>query len=185
MINQILKNTEDKMSTSLNHTQNELNKVRTGRANPEMFNALFVDYYGSRTPLSQVCTVSVPEPRLITLTPFEKTLLPIIEKAISDANMGFSPGNNGTAVLVPIPPLSKERRKELIKFVHNIIEEGRVSVRNIRRDGIQQLNNHGKEDSISEDIIKDNEVEIQNMTDNHIEQLNKFQADKEKELLKV
>lgn len=185
MIKDILSNIESRMNTSIQHSNDELNKVRSGRANPEMFNSLIIDYYGSKTPLNQVCTVSVPESRLITLSPFEKSLLPIIEKAISDANMGFTPGNNGTSVLVPIPPLSEERRKELIKIVHNLIEDGRIAIRNIRRDGIQQLNNFGKDESISEDIIKDNEGEIQKITDDSINKLNSLQVDKEKELLVV
>jgi len=185
MIKDILSNIESRMNTSIQHSNDELNKVRSGRANPEMFNSLIIDYYGSKTPLNQVCTVSVPESRLITLSPFEKSLLPIIEKAISDANMGFTPGNNGTSVLVPIPPLSEERRKELIKIVHNLIEDGRIAIRNIRRDGIQQLNNFGKDESISEDIIKDKEGEIQKITDDSINKLNSLQVDKEKELLVV
>ena len=185
MIKDILSNIESRMNTSIQHSNDELNKVRSGRANPEMFNSLIIDYYGSKTPLNQVCTVSVPESRLITLSPFEKSLLPIIEKSISDANMGFTPGNNGTSVLVPIPPLSEERRKELIKIVHNLIEDGRIAIRNIRRDGIQQLNNFGKDESISEDIIKDNEGEIQKITDDSINKLNSLQVDKEKELLEV
>ena len=185
MIKDILSNIESRMNTSIQHSNDELNKVRSGRANPEIFNSLLIDYYGSKTPLNQVCTVSVPESRLITLSPFEKSLLPIIEKAISDANMGFTPGNNGTSVLVPIPPLSEERRKELIKIVHNLIEDGRIAIRNIRRDGIQQLNNFGKDESISEDIIKDNEGEIQKITDDSINKLNSLQVDKEKELLVV
>jgi ribosome recycling factor len=185
MIKDILSDIESRMNTSIQHSNDELNKVRSGRANPEMFNSLIIDYYGSKTPLNQVCTVSVPESRLITLSPFEKSLLPIIEKAISDANMGFTPGNNGTSVLVPIPPLSEERRKELIKIVHNLIEDGRIAIRNIRRDGIQQLNNFGKDESISEDIIKDNEGEIQKITDDSINKLNSLQVDKEKELLVV
>ena len=185
MIKDILSNIDSRMNSSIQHSNDELNKVRSGRANPEMFNSLIIDYYGSKTPLNQVCSVSVPESRLITLSPFEKSLLPIIEKAISDANMGFTPGNNGTSVLVPIPPLSEERRKELIKIVHNLIEDGRIAIRNIRRDGIQQLNNFGKDESISEDIIKDNEGEIQKITDDSINKLNSLQVDKEKELLVV
>ena len=185
MISDILKDVTHRMDQAVVHCLGELNKVRTGRANPEMFNSLTVDYYGSMTPLNQVSTVSVPEPRLITLTPYEKTMIPVIEKAIMDANMGFTPGNNGTAVLIPIPPLSEERRQELNKFVHHLVEEGRIAVRNVRRDGIQHLHAFGKEDSISEDIIKDNEGEIQKITDDHIAKLNTLQDDKEKEILEV
>jgi len=185
MINKILDDVTHRMEQAVAHANMELNKVRTGRANPEMFDSLVVDYYGSMTPLNQVSTISVPEPRLITLTPYEKTLIPIIEKAIMDANMGFTPGNNGTAVLVPVPPLSKERRQELNKFVHQLVEDGRIAIRNVRRDGIQNLQNMLKDGHISEDIIKDNELEIQKITDSNIEKLNTLQGDKEKEILEV
>ena len=185
MINKILDDVTHRMEQAVAHANMELNKVRTGRANPEMFDSLVIDYYGSMTPLNQVSTISVPEPRLITLTPYEKTLIPIIEKAIMDANMGFTPGNNGTAVLVPVPPLSEERRQELNKFVHQLVEDGRIAIRNVRRDGIQNLQNMLKDGHISEDIIKDNELEIQKITDNNIEKLNNLQGDKEKEILEV
>ncbi len=185
MIDQILNDVKHRMEQAVAHANTELNKVRTGRANPEMFDSLVVDYYGSMTPLNQISTISVPEPRLITLTPYEKTLIPMIEKSIMDANMGFTPGNNGTAVLVPVPPLSEERRQELNKFVHKLVEDGRIAVRNVRRDGINNLHNMQKDGHISEDIIKDNEQEIQKITDNNIERLNSLQDDKEKEILEV
>tara|TARA_Y100000590_G_scaffold465569_1_gene638255 strand:+ start:1007 stop:1564 length:558 start_codon:yes stop_codon:yes gene_type:complete len=183
MIEEILKDVKHRMDQSVVHTNMELNKVRTGRANPEMFNSLSVDYYGSMTPMNQVATISVPEPRLITLTPYEKTLIPILEKAIMDANMGFTPGNNGNSVLVPIPALSEERRQELNKFVHQLIEEGRIAIRNVRRDGIHHLHDLEKDGHISKDIIHDNEFEIQKITDEHIDKLNTLQNDKEKEIL--
>ena len=183
MIEGILKDVKHRMDQSVVHTNMELNKVRTGRANPEMFNSLSVDYYGSMTPMNQVATISVPEPRLITLTPYEKTLIPILEKAIMDANMGFTPGNNGNSVLVPIPALSEERRQELNKFVHQLIEEGRIAIRNVRRDGIHHLHDLEKDGHISKDIIHDNEFEIQKITDEHIDKLNALQNDKEKEIL--
>ena len=185
MIEEILNDVKIRMQQAITHVQNELNKVRTGRANPEMFNALMVDYYGNPTPINQVSTISVPEPRLITLTPYEKTLLPLIEKAITDANMGFTPGNNGNSVLVPVPPLSEERRVELNKFVHKLIEDGRVAIRNIRRDGIHSLQNHEKEGHVSEDVIRDNEFEIQKITDDMIAKLSILQEEKEKEILEV
>ncbi len=185
MIDEILSDLNKRMQQAIVHVQTELNKVRTGRANPEMFNSLVVDYYGTPTPINQVSTISVPEPRLITLTPYEKTLIPRIEKAIVDANMGFTPGNNGTAVLVPVPPLSEERRQELNKFVHQLVEDGRIAVRNVRRDGIHNLQKMQKDGHISEDLIKDNELEIQKITDSNIEKLNTLQDDKEKEILEV
>ena len=183
MIEDILKDVKHRMLQAVNHTNLELNKVRTGRANPDIFNSISVDYYGSMTPLNQVATISVPESRLITLTPYEKTLIPVIEKVIMDSNMGFTPGNNGTSVLVPIPPLSEERRQELNKFVHQLIEDGRVAIRNVRRDGIQNLQELQKDGNISEDIIKDNESEIQKITDENIKILNLHQNEKEKEIL--
>ena len=185
MIDEIIEDAAYRMDQAIVHTQGELNKVRTGRANPEMFNSLFVDYYGNKTPLNQVATVSVPEPRLITLQPYEKTLIPIIEKAIMNANLGFTPGNNGTAVLVPIPPLSEERRKELNRFVHQLIEEGRVAVRNVRRDAIHHLHDYGKEEHISEDEIKRRDDEVQKLTDEHISGLNNLQDEKEKEIMET
>ena len=185
MIDDIINDVKHRMEQAVSHANMELNKVRTGRANPDMFNSLVVDYYGSMTPLNQVSTISVPGPRLITLTPYEKTLIPNIEKAIMDANMGFTPGNNGTAVLIPIPPLSEERRQELNKFVHQLVEDGRVAVRNVRRDGIHRLHDLEKDGHVSEDIIKDNEAEIQKITDENIDKLNCLQNDKEKEILEV
>ena len=185
MIDHILNDTKNRMHQATLHVQAELNKVRTGRANPDIFNSLMVDYYGTPTPINQVSTISVPEPRLITLTPYEKPLLPLIEKTIMDANMGFTPGNNGNSVLVPVPALSKERRVELNKFVHKLVEDGRVAVRNVRRDGIQSLQNYEKEGHVSEDIIKDNENEIQKITDDMIRSLNKLQEEKEKEILEI
>ena len=185
MIDQILNDIKNRMHQATLHVQAELNKVRTGRANPDIFNSLNVDYYGTPTPINQVSTISIPEPRLITLTPYEKPLLPLIEKAIMDANMGFTPGNNGNSVLVPVPALSEERRVELNRFVHKLVEDGRVAVRNVRRDGIQSLQNYEKEGHVSEDIIKDNEIEIQKITDDVIKRLNKLQEEKEKEILEV
>ena len=185
MIKDILNGVEHRMNQAVSHTKVELRKVRTGRANPEMFNSLTVDYYGSDTPLNQVATISTPEPRLLTFTPYEKMLIPVIEKAIMDSNMGFTPNNNGTAVLVPIPPLSEERRIELNKFAHQIVEEGKIALRNIRRDGINSLQDLKKDGHISEDLIKDNESEIQKMIDQHADLLDEVLAIKEKEIMEI
>ena len=144
-----------------------------------------VDYYGTPTPLNQVSTVSVPEPRLITMQPYEKTLIPAIEKAIMDANLGYTPGNNGNAVLVPIPSLSEERRVELTKFMHKLVEEGRIAIRNVRRDALHQVHDYGKQENISEDEIKRRETDLQNITDKHIEELNAQQEKKDREIMEV
>ena len=185
MLDNIHQDANSRMDSAVAHTINELNKIRTGRANPDIFDSIVVDYYGTPTPLNQVSTVSVPEPKLITMQPYEKSLIPLIEKAIIDANLGFTPGNNGNAVLVPIPALSEERRKELIKFIHKIIEDGKIAVRNIRRDAIHKIHDYGKEENISEDEIKGRETELQTITDSHIKELEAQQENKEKDLMKV
>ena len=183
MFEDIKKETTQKMAQAIEHAKTELVKVRTGRANPDLLNSIQVDYYGTLTPLNQVSTITIPEPRMIALQPFEKTLIPIIEKAIMDSNLGLTPNNNGNSVLIPIPPLSEERRKDLIKYVHQLIEEGRIAVRNIRRDAIHHLKDSGKEEHISEDEIHRQEDEIQTLTDSHVAALNQMQENKEKELL--
>ena len=183
MFEEIKKDTNQKMDQAVDHAKSELLKVRTGRANPDLLNSVQVDYYGTPTPLNQVSTITIPEPRMIALQPFEKTLIPIIEKAIMDSNLGLTPNNNGNSVLIPIPPLSEERRKDLIKYVHQLIEEGRIAVRNIRRDAIHHLKDSGKVEHISEDEIHRQEDEIQTLTDSHVAALNQMQENKEKELL--
>ena len=183
MLQEIYKDAIHRMDQAVEHTRMELAKVRTGRANPDLLNGIQVEYYESMMPLNQVSTISVPEPRLITLQPFEKTLIPIIEKAIMNSNLGLTPSNNGNSVLVPIPALSEERRKDLIKYVHQLIEDGRVAVRNVRRDVLHHVKEFGKEEHVSEDEIHRQETEIQSLTDKHVISLNEMQEFKEKELL--
>ena len=183
MLEKLNKDAIHRMDQAVEHVVMELTKVRTGRANPDLLNSIQIDYYGSMMPLNQVSTISVPEPRLITLQPFEKSLIADIEKAIMDSNLGLTPSNNGNSVLIPIPALSEERRKDLIKYVHQLIEEGRIAIRNIRRDILHHLKEYGKEEHISEDEIRRQELEIQKITDRHIDSLNVMQDNKEKELL--
>ena len=185
MTETILNDTEHRMDQTLVHTQMELGKVRTGRANPELLEGIQVSYYGTMTPLSQVANISIPDAQVISILPYEKTLIPDIEKAILESNIGLTPSNNGNAVIVPIPHLSEERRMELIKYIHELVEEGRVSVRNVRRDANHQLKSMQSEQKISEDEIKRAEKLIQEMTDKHIEELKNTQDKKEKEILKV
>lgn len=183
MLQDIYNDASHRMDQAVEHSRMELAKVRTGRANPDLLNAIQVEYYGSMMPLNQVSTISVPEPRLITLQPFEKTLIPIIEKAIMESNLGLTPGNNGNSVLVPIPALSEERRKDLIKYIHQLIEDGRVAVRNVRRDALHHIKDFGQKEHISEDEIRRQEGEIQTLTDNHVSSLNNMQEHKENELM--
>lgn len=182
MFEEIKKDTNQKMDQAVDHAKAELIKVRTGRANPDLLTSVQVDYYGTPTPLNQVSTITIPEPRMIALQPFEKTLIPVIEKAIMDSNLGLTPNNNGNTVLVPIPSLTQERRQDLIKYVHQLIEDSRIVVRNIRRDSIQSIKEYSKEEHISEDESRRQEAEIQTLTDSHILILNGFQEAKESEL---
>ena len=182
MFEDIKKETTQKMAQAIDHAKTELVKVRTGRANPDLLNSIQVDYYGTLTPLNQVSTITIPEPRMIALQPFEKTLIPIIEKAIMDSNLGLTPNNNGNSVLVPIPSLTEERRNDLVKYIHKLIEDSRIVVRNIRRDSIHNIKEYSKDEHISEDETRRQESEIQKLTDDHISTLNELQDAKEREL---
>ena len=183
MLQEIYKDAAHRMDQAVEHSRMELAKVRTGRANPDLLNSIQVDYYGSMMPLNQVSNISVPEPRLITIQPFEKSLISVIEKGIMKSSLGLTPSNNGNAVLVPIPALSEERRKDLIKYVHQLIEEGRIAVRNVRRDALHHVKDFGKKEHVSEDAIRKQENEIQTLTDDHVGNLNEMQKQKEKELM--
>jgi len=182
MFEDIKKETTQKMAQAIEHAKTELVKVRTGRANPDLLNSIQVDYYGTLTPLNQVSTITIPEPRMIALQPFEKTLIPIIEKAIMDSNLGLTPNNNGNTVLVPIPSLTEERRNDLVRYIHKLIEDSRIVVRNIRRDSIHNIKEYSKDEHISEDETRRQESEIQKLTDDHISTLNELQDAKEREL---
>ena len=183
MIQDILKDALHRMDQAITHTRMELAKVRTGRANPELLEGLSVDYYGTMTPLNQLSNITVPDASLISIQPYDKTLIPEIEKIIMQSNLGLSPNNNGTSVLIPIPPLSEERRKDLIKHVHQLVEEGRIAVRNIRRDANHHLKSLQSEDHLSEDEIHRSEQEVQRYTDKHVKLLGDLQVTKEKELM--
>ena len=185
MIKDITQDALQRMDQAIIHTRTEMSKVRTGRANTELVESIRVSYYGSLTPLNQLSTISIPEPRLITIHPFDKSVIDEIEKAIMESNLGLTPNNNGDVIHVPIPPLSEERRVDLTKYIHQLAEEGRVAVRNVRRDAINHLRSLQKEDHISEDEIKRSEVEIQGITDSHVKTLNEIMETKEKEIMIV
>jgi ribosome recycling factor len=185
VIDLIYEDAQHRMDQAVVHARIELSKVRTGRANPELLDFVKVEYYGTPTPLKQLATISIPEARLIAIQPYEKNLIPDIERAIMESNLGLTPSNNGTQILVPIPPLSEERRRELIRYVHQLIEDGRVAVRNVRRDANHQLKSAQQEEHISEDEIRRAEQRIQELTNDHIERLNQLQEEKEKEILEV
>lgn len=175
---------EDSMEKAIGHLEAELVKIRAGRANPNMFDGLVVDYYGTPTPINQVGNISVADARTLTIQPWEKNMLQPIERAIIAANLGVTPQNDGTIIRIFLPPLTEERRKEIVKRVHGEGEHSKVAIRNIRRDAIEHIKKL-KKDGLSEDLAKDSEDEIQQMTDKFISLVDKHLAQKEKEIMSV
>ena len=177
------KNAQHRMHQAVEHCRTELAQIRTGRASPALLDGVKVSYYGTPTPLKAIANVTAQEARLLVIQPFGKNSVFDIEKAIQGADLGLNPTNDGNVIRVPIPALTEERRLELVKFVHNLVEEGRVAVRNVRKD----INNHMRELERSHDMSKDEghsaHDEIQKITDGHIEELNKLIQLKEKEIL--
>ncbi len=176
--------TGENMKKAISHLEAELVKIRAGRANPNMFDGLVVDYYGSPTPLNQVANISVADARTLTLQPWEKNMLQPIERAIISANLGVTPQNDGIIIRIFLPPLTEERRREIVKRVHSEGEHSRVAIRNIRRDGIEHIKKLQK-NGLSEDLAKDAEKEIQEMTDSYITLVEKHLSSKEKEIMSV
>ena len=183
MTEEIYNETESKMEKSLSHYQNEVSMVRTGRASTNILDSVKVDFYGTMNPLNNIALISTPDSQLITIQPYDPNALEAIEKAIIDSDVDLNPNNDGSIIRLSIPPLTEERRKEFVKLVHKIIEEGRVSIRNIRRDSNDKLKNLEKSNSISEDTLKIELDNIQSLTDEFVEKLNTIQSNKEKEIL--
>jgi ribosome recycling factor len=185
VINDIQNDADVRMKKSLEALQHDLSKIRTGRASPAILDHVRVDYYGNPTPLSQVSNISVSDARLLVVTPWEKSMMPVIEKAILTSGLGLNPAPSGNTIRVPMPPLSEERRKEMIRVVRGEAEQGRVSVRNVRRDGNQQLKESVKEKMISEDDERRAGERIQKLTDKYIAEIDAMLVGKEKELLEI
>ncbi|MGB9590605.1 MAG: ribosome recycling factor [candidate division WOR-3 bacterium] len=182
MLEEIYADTRDRMTKSTEAFRQELSRVRTGRASPQLLDGIKVEAYGSSVPLNQVATVSVPEPRLIVLSVWDKTLVGEVERAILKSGLGFNPMIQGSLIRIPVPPLSEERRQEMVKLVKKMAEEAKVAVRNIRRDSIEMVRDLEKEKEISEDARHRAEAEIQRMTDEFIQKIDKILSDKEKDL---
>ncbi len=182
---QTLTNCEEKMKKSVNALTNDFMALRTGRASAALFDKVKVDYYGQETPLNQVASVSVPEARLVVIQPWDKSLLSAIEKAIQKSDLGLNPSNDGKLLRINFPPLTGDRRKELAKQAKNTAEASRVAIRNIRRDGMDEIKKLQKNGEISEDEQSQAESDLQKLTDNYISQINKIADDKEKEILEV
>lgn len=182
-LQQLYKDAEDRMQKSVEHVHHELTRIRTGRATPELLDIVKVDYYGSTVPLNQVATITVPEPRLLVIQPWEKRMIAEIEKAILGSDLGLNPANDGNVVRLPIPELSEERRQDLLKLVKKFSEDGRIAIRNIRRDLNDHIKKLEKDHEISEDQSHDAMDEIQKLTDKYIEEINQQYDKKEKEIL--
>ena len=172
------------MQNAIAHLENELAKIRAGKANPKILNDVLVDYYGTPTPLPQVANISVPDPRTIAVQPWEKTMLAPIQKAIMNANLGFNPDNNGEIVRINVPPLTEERRKELVKQSKGVGENAKVSIRNARRDAIDGPKKAIKQ-GMPEDVEKDSEANVQKIHDKYLRKIDDLFAAKEKEILTV
>ena len=181
---QILASAKDKMSNAVNHLDEELKTYRAGKANPLVFNNVMVDYYGSPTPVPQVASVTTPDAKTLMLQPWEKKMIPAIEKAILDANIGLTPSNNGESIRCTVPPLTEDRRKELLKRAKGAGENAKVSVRNARRDAIEQLKKANKE-GMPEDLQKEYEQLVQKETDAFSKKVDELVVAKEKEMMTV
>ena len=177
----ILDSTKEAMEEALKHLEKELVSIRAGKASPSMVGGVFVDYYGSQTPLNQVANINTPDPRTISIQPWEKGMLQEIERAIMIANLGFNPMNNGEMIIINVPPLTEERRKDLVKQAKSEAEDAKVSIRNAR----QEANKEVKKLEVSEDLTTNTEVDIQTLTDAYIKRVDEMHALKEKEIMTV
>ncbi len=185
MIEDIKKDAGQRMQKSIEAFRSELSKIRTGRAHTSLLDHITVDYYGAETPLSQVASVGVEDARTLTVTPWEKQMVPVIEKAIMTSDLGLNPASAGTVIRVPMPPLTEERRRDLVKVVRAEGENARVAIRNIRRDANNDLKALLKEKEISEDEERKGQEEIQKLTDKHVAEVEQLLEAKEKELMEI
>ncbi len=182
---QIISNCEERMKKCVASLEGEYQNLRTGRASTALFDKIKVDYYGAETPLNQVASLSVPEARLVVIQPWDKSLLPAIEKAIQKSELGLNPNNDGKLIRVNFPSLTEQRRKELAKQSKQMAEQSKVAVRNVRRDAMDDLKKKQKAGEISEDEQKEGETKIQKLTDNYVAEVQKIADAKEKEIMEI
>ncbi len=185
MPKEIINQCEQKMQKSIEALKKDFATIRTGKANPAILNGITVEYYGSPMPINQIASVSAPEPQMILIKPYDKSILKAIEKAIQTSELGFNPQNDGDVVRIPIPALTEQTRKDLVKQAKKIAEENKVAIRNIRRDGMDQLKKLEKDSLISEDELKRRSDELQKVTDKYIENIDKAAAEKEKDIMSI
>ena len=181
----VIDSTEEKMKKTLANLKDGFAGLRTGRASAALFDKIKVDYYGEKSPLNQVANISVPEARLIVIQPWDKNLIAEIEKAIRSSELSLNPSNDGKVIRISVPPLTEERRKELVKLAKNHAEQSRVAIRNIRRDGNDELKKMLKDSSITEDDESKGTVDLQKLTDSYIEKVNHVLEEKEKEIMEI
>ncbi|MDZ7830207.1 MAG: ribosome recycling factor [Desulfobacterales bacterium] len=185
MIDEVKEEAKEKMGKSINSLKSELKKIRTGRASLSLLDDIKVEYYGTMTPLNQLATLSVPESRLITIQPWDVSSVNSIEKAILKSNLGLTPSNDGKIIRINIPPLTEERRKDIVKQVNKMCEDYRVAIRNIRRDANDMLKQLKKDGDASEDDVFKAQEDVQKLTDEHINQVDDIYKEKEKEILEL
>ena len=185
LIDELLKDAEGRMAKSVESSRGELATVRTGRASPHLLDRIMVDYYGTQTPLKQLANIATSDARLLTVTPFDKGSIGAIEKAIQESDIGLTPSNDGNVVRLQIPELTEERRREMVKVVHGVAEEGRVAIRNIRRDVMGDLRELKKEGEAGEDDERRAEAALQKQTDDSIAEIDSLLKGKEEEILEV
>ncbi len=185
MIDPKLKETDENMRKAVEATLRDLRAIRTGRANPAILDSLRVDYYGSQTPINQMATIGVPEPRMIVVQPWDKTAIDAIVKAIQSSDLGITPSTDGVVIRLPFPPLTEDRRRDLVKVAHRLAEEGKVSIRNVRRDANEMLKDAAKSGDISEDERDRLMDVVQDMTDEHTTQIDELVESKVKEIMEV
>jgi ribosome recycling factor len=185
LVDELLADAGERMQKSVEATRTEFASVRTGRASPHLLDRIEVDYYGTTTPLRQLANISASEARLLTVTPYDKSSIKAIEKSIMESDVGLTPSNDGSVIRLTIPELTEERRKELVKIVHGIAEQGRVAVRNVRRDIMHDLRELKKEGEVGADEEHRAESELQKLTDSHTGDIDSFLAGKEEEILEV
>ncbi|MPQ25818.1 ribosome recycling factor [Bacillus paralicheniformis] len=185
MSTQVMNETKERMEKAIGAYQRELASVRAGRANPSLLDKVTVEYYGAQTPLNQIASITVPEARMLLITPYDKTALGDIEKAIQKADLGVTPSNDGNIIRITIPPLTEERRKELAKLVKKYSEDAKVAVRNIRRDANDDLKKLEKNGEMTEDELRSSTEDVQKLTDEYVSKIDEITKDKEKEIMEV
>ena len=184
-VDELIKDAEDRMTKSVEHSRTEFNTVRTGRASASLLDRIEVDYYGTKTPLKQLATIGVPEPRMLTIQPFDPSSIRTIEKAIQESDLGLTPSNDGKIIRLPIPQLTEERRKDLVKVVRGLAEEHRVAVRDIRRDAMRHLKELVDSGDVGADDEHRAEERVQKLTDEHTKQIDELLKHKEAEVMEV